>query len=311
MASKRVRTSRNAAKVAVLLLIMTAVSACSNLRRMEKQLSPGDREFVAQVRYIINRAERKRYVSIPPEERPAFRRDFWKRRDPSPETDRNEYREAYYQRVAMANRLFRSEGREGWLTERGRVFVLLGEPDRRDVYPTGYSFYEPPVEVWHYGFFPIIFVDRFKQGKYEMMQANAYYLNALTKAQIVLNLPQEGLAQTEMDFILKPKAAGKGKLNLHMVVPYKLLIFSKAGEYYKAGLVVEATLKKQDETEVWTGKKSYSLSVKEEQLGDLAAGYKIDMAADTDLAGTFILTVRVSNREEEKVAEKSMKIRIR
>ncbi len=74
-------------------------------------------------------------------------------RDPDPTTEENEFRDEYYRRIDVANHLFR-EGSAGWLSDRGRILILLGEPERRDVYPSGYSFYEPPVEIWYYGNVP-------------------------------------------------------------------------------------------------------------------------------------------------------------
>ena len=62
-------------------------------------------------------------------EREAFEKTFWARRDPDPGTPANEYRDEMVRRIQEANRRFRGEGRNGWLTERGRIFILLGPPD--------------------------------------------------------------------------------------------------------------------------------------------------------------------------------------
>jgi len=64
---------------------------------------------------------------MPPEDRAEFVADFWKRRDPTPETAANEFRSMYYTRHAVADKAFRA-GIPGWMTDRGRIFILLGPP---------------------------------------------------------------------------------------------------------------------------------------------------------------------------------------
>jgi GWxTD domain-containing protein len=61
--------------------------------------------------------------------RPEVWRDFWKATDPVPITPENEALDDYFQRVQQANLRFQDEGEPGWLTERGEVFISLGEPD--------------------------------------------------------------------------------------------------------------------------------------------------------------------------------------
>jgi GWxTD domain-containing protein len=61
--------------------------------------------------------------------RPEVWRDFWKATDPVPITPENEALDDYFQRVQQANVRFQDEGEPGWLTERGEVFISLGEPD--------------------------------------------------------------------------------------------------------------------------------------------------------------------------------------
>ena len=64
-----------------------------------------------------------------PEARPQLWRDFWAATDPNPLTPENEALEGYFQRVQEANRRYQEAGDPGWLTDRGEVFIVLGEPD--------------------------------------------------------------------------------------------------------------------------------------------------------------------------------------
>ncbi len=61
--------------------------------------------------------------------RPDIWREFWKATDPVPMTPENEAIDDYFRRVQQANLRFQDEGGPGWLTERGEVFISLGEPD--------------------------------------------------------------------------------------------------------------------------------------------------------------------------------------
>lgn len=76
-----------------------------------------------------------------PEDRPALWRRFWEETDPQPNTPENEALDQYFTRVAIANERFRDEGgaNGGWRTERGEVFVTLGEPDQMYESPPGYD----------------------------------------------------------------------------------------------------------------------------------------------------------------------------
>jgi GWxTD domain-containing protein len=74
-----------------------------------------------------------------PEERPALWRVFWKETDPNPNTADNEALDRYFTRIAIANQRFRDEGGAtgGWRTDRGEVYVTLGEPDLIQETPPG------------------------------------------------------------------------------------------------------------------------------------------------------------------------------
>jgi len=81
-------------------------------------------------RYLLTRDEDKLYKSLTSEDdRRRFIEKFWKRRDQTPETMENEFRDVFWRRVQSANDLFDDTAREGWLTDRGKIYVLLGPPD--------------------------------------------------------------------------------------------------------------------------------------------------------------------------------------
>ena len=137
------------------------------------------------VKLIITAEEEDAYNKLKTnEERENFIRDFWNRRDPSPDTEENEYKDEYYERIAYANEHF-SSGKQGWLTDRGRIYVKWGKPTEVESHPTGTQYARNsyaegstptyPFEVWFYRYLPgvgsgveIEFVDPTGSGEYRI-----------------------------------------------------------------------------------------------------------------------------------------------
>lgn len=126
-------------------------------------------EAIAQLGYIAKSKDLK-YIreGATPEERKARFLEFWKRRDPTPGTERNERMEEYYYRIAYANRQY-GNFIAGWKTDRGHVMVLFGEPDYVERHP--YNFDVKPYEVWYYYGIGrrFIFIDKTGFGDYELL----------------------------------------------------------------------------------------------------------------------------------------------
>mgnify|MGYP003430528884 CR=1 FL=1 len=78
---------------ALLLSLFVFFPACSRLDKLEKSLKPEEASWLSEVRYIITPEERKIFLEMPESERAQFIEDFWKRRDPFPDTDKNEYKD--------------------------------------------------------------------------------------------------------------------------------------------------------------------------------------------------------------------------
>jgi GWxTD domain-containing protein len=160
------------------------------------------------VAYIITDEERKAFRKLETDdERERFIEEFWRRRDPDPDTDENEYREEYYERIAYANEHFAS-GIPGWKTDRGRIYIQWGKPDEVESHPSGGAYnresYEGggststyPFERWFYRYLPgvgsgieIEFVDPTGSGEYRIAR-NPDEKDAL------LHVPGAGLTLAE------------------------------------------------------------------------------------------------------------------
>ncbi len=111
--------------------------------------------------YIISDEEKAVFQRLTtPEEKENFIEQFWYRRDPEPRTSDNEFKTEHYRRIAYANERFTS-GDPGWQTDRGRVYILHGQPDSIESRPTGGAYMRPieegggttgvfPYEKWRY-----------------------------------------------------------------------------------------------------------------------------------------------------------------
>lgn len=128
-----------------------------------------------EVVYIITDKEREAFLSLDStEEKEQFIEAFWRRRDPAPATPINEYREEHNRRLEHANRTFGKDAFvPGWRTDRGRMYILLGEPRSAESFD-GYSQLVTS-ELWFYqgdpgkglpAFFYLLFFKRNDVGEY-------------------------------------------------------------------------------------------------------------------------------------------------
>jgi len=158
-----------------------------NVRKVKPELKEAYKRWRnTDVAYIITKEEKRAFDALTTdEERENFIENFWRRRDPNPDTEENEYREEYYERIAYANEHFAS-GIPGWKTDRGRVYIAWGKPDSIESHPSGGSYHRPsyegggststyPFEIWFYRHLDgvgdgleIEFVDPTGTGEYRM-----------------------------------------------------------------------------------------------------------------------------------------------
>jgi len=106
--------------------------------RLRKELeSPYKKWLDEEVRWIISDEERTAFKRLQTDdEKQAFIEQFWLRRDPTPDTEENEFKEEHYRRIAWANDRFAS-GVPGWKTDRGQIYIKFGPPDENDSHTSG------------------------------------------------------------------------------------------------------------------------------------------------------------------------------
>ena len=154
-------------------------------RKVRSEPANAFKQWTDDVDPILTPQERNAWKKLQTdEEREQFIGEFWHLRDPDPDTEENEYREAYYERVEYANEHF-SSGVRGVNTDRGRIYLKYGKPDEIESHPSGGAYtlasYEGngststyPFEKWWYRNLPgrsdveIEFVDPTGTGEYRI-----------------------------------------------------------------------------------------------------------------------------------------------
>jgi GWxTD domain-containing protein len=180
-----------------------------NAKSLKQELSREYKNWLDQdVRWIITDEERSAFKQLSnDEERDNFIEAFWQRRDPTPDTAENEFKEEHYRRIAYANEHF-AAGIPGWKTDRGRIYIVFGPPDEIDAHPSGGTYYRPmeegggstatyPFEDWRYRYIEgigqeviIEFVDTCMCGEYHMTIDRG-------EKDALLHVPGAGLTQYE------------------------------------------------------------------------------------------------------------------
>ncbi|HEV2672120.1 MAG TPA: GWxTD domain-containing protein, partial [Gemmatimonadales bacterium] len=123
--------------------------------------------------YLAPVSELNVYRGLSLEGKRRFLRNFWRERDPTPGTPDNELQQGFYQRLAEANRRFREGGAAeipGWRTDRGKIFILHGEPDEIMRRPQNGN--SNPWEAWKYTqarALKYVFYDQTRLGNYQLV----------------------------------------------------------------------------------------------------------------------------------------------
>ncbi len=159
----------------------------ANAKALKVELSKTYRKWLDEdVRWIITDQEKSAFMQLSnDEERDQFIEAFWQRRDPTPDTEENEFKEEHYRRIAYANEHY-AAGIPGWRTDRGHMYIVFGPADEIDSHPSGGTYERPmeegggetstfPFETWRYRYIEgigqeviIEFVDTCMCGDYHM-----------------------------------------------------------------------------------------------------------------------------------------------
>ncbi len=133
-------------QIALIVLLVLAASPHAARAAADEDYREADKNWhKGPVRWLLDRDEEKAYKKLrTDEERAAWVKEFWARRDPTPDTPANEYEQIFWERVEQADKSFKSITKSGSLTDMGRVFLMLGPPaDTKQDSRYNYWIYEP------------------------------------------------------------------------------------------------------------------------------------------------------------------------
>ena len=268
--------------VAFLMLSLALLSSC-RLDQVRKKLSPDYAAFLSQVRYLITAKEEKAFLNLPDSEKDQFIEEFWRRRDSDPDTEENEFKTEYIGRIDQANRLFHGEGKAGWLTDRGRIYILFGPPMQRTTNPSGSDPSGHCGEVWYYGDFPILFRDAQCTGDYVLVtydvtalrEVNIAYMHELSSAQAQAQAPGPDIVHREKDvfdfsFEVKTNVSEAGRVAgvAIIAIPYGGIWFKHNAGVFKTEMEVRLELRDGNGRIAWETKDTFEVALNEAELKD-------------------------------------------
>lgn len=259
------------------LWIFLLLGSSCRLTRLSRNLEPQHADFLSKVRYIITREEEKIFLELPGSEKDAFIEEFWKRRDPDPETEENEFKTEYNTRIDAANRLFVAEGKPGWLTDRGRIYIVFGPPLDRIRNPMGGDSSSRCYEVWYYGDFPVVFQDHSCTGDYKLVTYDLTSLRDLNLAYMhQFNLDQAEFQKTylqenplfDFNWRVKKKAVRREKIEglILIDIPYAVLTFEEEENRLKAMVELDLELRDADGRLFWEHHDAFEIALGAEEL---------------------------------------------
>jgi GWxTD domain-containing protein len=178
-------------------------------KKLQKELETPYKKWLNEdVGYIISDEEKQAWKRLATDdERQQFIEQFWLRRDPTPDTEENEFKEEHYRRIAYANEHYAS-GIPGWKTDRGMIYIKYGPADEIEDHSSGGTYERPmeegggetstyPFQQWRYRYLEgigtnviIEFVDPTMSGEFHMTMDPS-------EKDALLYVPNAGLTMSE------------------------------------------------------------------------------------------------------------------
>jgi GWxTD domain-containing protein len=315
-------------KIFLTVFLMSLVSCffdSCGVNQIEKKLDPESSEFLSLVRYIITPGEYDEFTNLPAEKRDKFIENFWKRRDPDPDTEENEFKEVYFARLAEAQDIF-SKGTAGYLTDRGMIYVIFGPPDY--VYHSKVGIYDRGQKVWEqweysslldkYFDVKITFIDRFgsgsfggplsfSNGKFYLARSGPSVLPLIQEAKESFLEPGQKNKLFKYRIRIKKldKQGDNVKLSIQIQVPYKNIWFSKVEDKMEATFSVNAEILDASKNKIWEHEQDYTLTISEKEVEELKVKKEYVIEIPTTLSkGIYSLHISITDNnegEEKKV----------
>jgi GWxTD domain-containing protein len=214
-----------------LIGVALLAGALSGGQVREKDLPQTYRDWLKLVSYIILPVEKEVFLKLGSDrERDIFIESFWKQGDPTPGTPQNEYKEEHTKRFNYANSYFsRGTPREGWMTDMGRMHIILGDPTSIERFEGMSGIH--PCQVWYYygdkakglpTFFAVVFFKRGGSGEFKLY-------NQLSDSPLSLLVDTKGVDVTDYQAMyekIKEQAPTLAGVSISMIpgqLPYNFV----------------------------------------------------------------------------------------
>lgn len=224
----------------VIFLFVLGMVGCVSSERIV--LDPESRDFYDTAQFIMKKEEKKIFKHLPDQEsREEFINEFWAKRDPDPDTEENEFKQEFFKRVEYANQRFK-EGIPGWKTDRGRIYIIFGPPDKIERNPVILGSNIKGLLLWVYFRydFAIEFVDKRGNGTYNFdpyTGVHGDFFAALEEVKLEQIFRTEGdLEQKSVNFEV---AFDSKKNEIVVSIPVYSLIFKAEDGLLKADFEFE------------------------------------------------------------------------
>lgn len=142
---------KNAELIILFIFMLIIFSSFTKSSQSSKKLPERYKKWLEEeVVYIITPNEKEVFLQLETDkDRDIFIEAFWNHRDPTPGTPENEYKKEHYRRLSFANQRFGiGSPKPGWQTDRGRIYIILGEPHSKEVYESQRELKD--TEIWFY-----------------------------------------------------------------------------------------------------------------------------------------------------------------
>jgi GWxTD domain-containing protein len=295
----------------VIFLFMLYSLNCSP--RREIKFEPNKEGLYEAIQLIMTGSERKILNRLPDEEsREEYMREFWEKRDPDLSTKENEFKEEFERRLAYANLHFQGEGKPGWKTDRGRIYIYLGPPDQ--VYQEPYLNYSNLKGriLWVYYRYRlgVEFLDRTGSGMFDMRIDSSHsfrLLEAIDRAKFGLIYGDEAQLGKKSDGLEVEFDSKKKEIVVR--IPSTALLYKEESGYFLVDLRFDFYIYSDDGIR----KERFSKNMNFKELKDEVL--KMDDIIFTipyELeAGTYYMDVKVSDSEGIGQFRKIVKVRIK
>ncbi len=295
--------------IILFLLIVATFANCSRQGWLIKKMPDTYADIFRKIKFIITKKERKEFLNLTTDtDRDKFIKKFWEKRDPDPETAENEFKEEYFSRITKAEHLFSHEGKIGWETDRGRVYILLGPPDFKQSYPMGYSMYDNPSEVWYYGNFPVPFIDRNRSGSLDLTSLGARHFAQLLKSSQLLK-PEISDKKGFYNFTSRVEKISSNDIRLILLLKNKNIYFKSDQNFFYSDVEITLNFNLLGSHDSWSIKRERRILInknkatKPEKTSELIIPLNLR-------SGIYEFNITIENSENNIKTYRKIKIKI-